>query len=94
MVQFHNICREVKEALRRNRFILNVSARTGYSNPSNDPAIKAAIRQNSVLISQSLRFVTGSMEKTDAVAFETLQHCQSLVARICSYLSLTDVVDI
>nr|XP_037270972.1 uncharacterized protein LOC119163135 isoform X1 [Rhipicephalus microplus] len=85
MVQFHNICREVKEALRRNRFILNVSARTGYSNPSNDPAIKAAIRQNSVLISQSLRFVTGSMEKTDAMAFETLQHCQSLVVRLHTY---------
>ncbi|KAL3214782.1 hypothetical protein MRX96_034682 [Rhipicephalus microplus] len=38
-----------------------------------------------VLISQSLRFVTGSMEKTDAVAFETLQHCQSLVVRLHTY---------
>ncbi|KAH7975994.1 hypothetical protein HPB52_007251 [Rhipicephalus sanguineus] len=85
MVQFRNICRELKEALRRNRFIVHINVNLGNSNLSNDPAIKDAIRQNSALINQAIRFVNGSMEKTDALAFETLQHCRSVSIRMHSH---------
>ncbi|XP_049267307.1 uncharacterized protein LOC125756500 [Rhipicephalus sanguineus] len=85
MVQFRNICRELKEALRRNRFIVHINVNLGNSNLSNDPAIKDAIRQNSALINQAIRFVNGSMDKTDALAFETLQHCRSVSIRMHSH---------
>ncbi|XP_049276187.1 uncharacterized protein LOC119372200 isoform X1 [Rhipicephalus sanguineus] len=85
MVQFRNICRELKEALRRNRFIAHININLGNSDLSNDPAIKEAIRRNSALINQAIRFVNGSMDKTDALAFETLQHCRSVSIRMHSH---------
>ncbi|KAL1482953.1 hypothetical protein MTO96_033468 [Rhipicephalus appendiculatus] len=37
------------------------------------------------LINKAVRFVNGSMDKTDALAFETLQYCQSVSVRMHSY---------
>ncbi|XP_049267305.1 uncharacterized protein LOC125756499 [Rhipicephalus sanguineus] len=89
MVQVRNICRELKEALRRNRFILNVNVSTERSIPSNDPAIRETLRQNSMLVNQAIRFVNGSMDKTDALAFEALQHCESVPIRMYSYSNIS-----
>ncbi|KAL1442701.1 hypothetical protein MTO96_046289 [Rhipicephalus appendiculatus] len=42
-----------------------------------------------MLINQAIRFVNGSMDKTDALAFETLQHCQSVPIRMHSYIDIS-----
>ncbi|KAL1478490.1 hypothetical protein MTO96_035011, partial [Rhipicephalus appendiculatus] len=90
MVQFHNILRELKEALRRNSFIMHVRVHTETSDPSNDPAIKDACRQNSALMNEAIRFVNGAMDKTAALAFETLQHCQSVSIRMYWYGDMSE----
>ncbi|KAL1442953.1 hypothetical protein MTO96_046162, partial [Rhipicephalus appendiculatus] len=90
MVQFHNILRELKEALRRNSFIMHVRVHTETSDPSNDPAIKDACRQNSALMNEAIRFVNGAMDKTAALAFETLQHCQSVTIRMYWYGDMSE----
>ncbi|KAL3196204.1 hypothetical protein MRX96_045306 [Rhipicephalus microplus] len=48
MVQFRNVYRELKEALRKNRFIINVNVNVGNADPSKEPAIKYVLGQNTV----------------------------------------------
>ncbi|XP_037554744.1 uncharacterized protein LOC119431330 [Dermacentor silvarum] len=154
MIQQRNVCRELKEALLRNRFVIGITVNVARRDCSRDPVILGALRRNLMLVNKAVHFVNGSVEKQDALAFETLQYCfsvqlslravfnaldQSVIekiaearkrlaseyfilvgvvktriachphrkrkttfdklgkdmqARICSYLSLTDVVDI
>ncbi|KAL3214778.1 hypothetical protein MRX96_034679 [Rhipicephalus microplus] len=90
MIQFHNICRELKEALRLNSFIVHVSVNTGASDLANDPAIKDACRRNSALMNEANRFVNGAMDKAAALAFETLQHCDSVQIRMHWYGEMSE----
>ncbi|KAH7976544.1 uncharacterized protein LOC119371884 [Rhipicephalus sanguineus] len=77
-LQARYICRELKEAIVRNRFLIGLTVELGISKPSNEPAIKNALGRNMILVNEATRFVAGSMHKTDALAFETLQHCESV----------------
>ncbi|XP_037498603.1 uncharacterized protein LOC119375998 [Rhipicephalus sanguineus] len=87
-VQVRSICRELKEAILRNRFLMNVVVRIGLSERSNDPVIRDALRSNTVLLNRAVRFVNGSMEKVDALAFDTLQHCESVPLRLVMDLDI------
>ncbi|KAH7974856.1 hypothetical protein HPB49_020442 [Dermacentor silvarum] len=78
VTQVRNICRELKEAIPRNRFAIAFSVLTEERECSSDPAIRDALRHNVMLVNQAVRFVNGSMEKTDALAFETLHSCMSV----------------
>ncbi|KAL3241399.1 hypothetical protein MRX96_021645 [Rhipicephalus microplus] len=89
MVQCRAIIRELKEALRKNRFLITVRVNTGNADPSCEPAIKHFSRRNSALINQAVRFVYGSMDKSDALAFELLQHCASVSIRMETYAGLS-----
>ncbi|KAH7976334.1 hypothetical protein HPB52_012021 [Rhipicephalus sanguineus] len=81
-VQVRSICRELKEAILRNRFLMNVAVKIGLSERSHDLVIMDALRSNTVLLNRAVRFVNGSMEKVDALAFDTLQHCESVPLRM------------
>ncbi|XP_075729018.1 uncharacterized protein LOC142771423 [Rhipicephalus microplus] len=89
MIQCRAIIRELKEALRKNRFLITVSVNTGNADPSCEPAIKHFSRRNSALINQAVRFVNGSMDKSDALAFELLQHCASVSIRMETYAGIS-----
>ncbi|KAH6921448.1 hypothetical protein HPB50_000596 [Hyalomma asiaticum] len=78
MAQCRRICQELREALRRNCFMTSVNLYLGSGDHSNDPLIKQYFRRNTMLINQASRFVFGSMEKTYALAFETLKHNASM----------------
>ncbi|KAH6921154.1 hypothetical protein HPB50_027858 [Hyalomma asiaticum] len=77
-VESRRLCHELKEAFRRNIFITDLCIDLGSCDLSSDQVIRDAVRRNSMLASQAVRFVEGSMEKADALAFETLQHCESV----------------
>ncbi|KAH6919908.1 hypothetical protein HPB50_029104 [Hyalomma asiaticum] len=80
MVQSRRIYQELKEAVRRNRFITCVNVMGGTRDDA--VVIMDYLRRNAMLVNQALRFVDGSTKKADALAFETLQHCESLQIRL------------
>ncbi|KAH6922508.1 hypothetical protein HPB50_015168 [Hyalomma asiaticum] len=77
-VQIRYICRELKEALAGNRLIMDVTALVQRSQLHSFPDIKHVLGRNTMLINRAIRFVMGSMEKEDALAFEILRHSESL----------------
>ncbi|KAH6921449.1 hypothetical protein HPB50_000597 [Hyalomma asiaticum] len=89
-VQSRRICLELKEALRQNRFITSLSVQLGPCDQSTEPIIKDCLRRNAALLNQAVRFVRGSMERVDALAFETLQHCGSVRTRLAVLLDVSD----
>lgn len=80
MVQSRRIHQELKEAVRRNRFITCLNVIGGTRDDA--VVIMEYLRRNAMLVNQALRFVDGSTKKADALAFETLQHCESLQIRL------------
>ncbi|XP_070397113.1 uncharacterized protein [Dermacentor albipictus] len=76
--QVRHICRELKNVIRRNRFVVSFSLPTEERECSNDPFVREALRHNVMLVNQAVRFVNGSLEKTDALAFEILHNCLSV----------------
>ncbi|KAL3223697.1 hypothetical protein MRX96_027224 [Rhipicephalus microplus] len=87
--QLRSICRELKEAILENRFLMNVAVMIANHERSNDPIIRNALRSNTVLLNRAIRFVNGSMEKVDALAFDTLQHCESVPLRVLMDLDIS-----
>ncbi|XP_050032147.1 uncharacterized protein [Dermacentor andersoni] len=88
--QLRSVCRELKEAILRNRFLVVVSVAVGDDNRASDYVIKESLRRNMMLVNQAIRFVYGSMQKSDALAFETLQYSYSVPLMLCENFSLTD----
>ncbi|KAH6921447.1 hypothetical protein HPB50_000595 [Hyalomma asiaticum] len=78
ILQSRRICQELKETVRRNRFIASISVNLGLCDYSKDYVIKDVLGRNFMRINQALRFVEGSTEKADALAFETVQHNASV----------------
>lgn len=86
MIQLRTVCRELKEALSRNRFVIGVTVNVERGKDrSRDPVILGALRRNLMLANSAVHFVNGSTEKKDALAFETLQYSFSiqLSLRLC-----------
>ncbi|XP_049275667.1 uncharacterized protein LOC125760070 [Rhipicephalus sanguineus] len=92
-IQLFSICRELQRAIPRNRFLLDVQLRTNDVELYNDAIIRSAIRRNHMLVNQAVRFIKGSMEKQDALAFETLQNCASLHSALRISLNASDESD-
>ncbi|KAH7985737.1 hypothetical protein HPB52_025434 [Rhipicephalus sanguineus] len=92
-IQLLSICRELEEAIPRNRFLLDVQLRTKEVKRYNDSIIRSAIRRNHGLVNQALRFIKGSMKKEDALAFEILQNCASLRLSLRVNLNTSDESD-
>ncbi|KAL1484062.1 hypothetical protein MTO96_032791 [Rhipicephalus appendiculatus] len=88
------IGRELQEAIPRNRFLVDVQLRTNNIERYNDAVIRSTIRRNHVLVNEAVRFIKGSMEKGDALAFETLQNCASLHSSLRVSLSTSDDTDV
>ncbi|XP_075730264.1 uncharacterized protein LOC119164684 isoform X3 [Rhipicephalus microplus] len=78
-LQVRYVCRTLKEVVGRNRFLMALTVSLKSSKPSNDPVMKKALSRNTMLVNQAVRFVDGSMDKADALAFDTLRHCQSVL---------------
>ncbi|XP_050032422.2 uncharacterized protein [Dermacentor andersoni] len=89
VAQLRGICRELKEALLRNRFVVNIEIYAADRVRSNQPVIRDSLRRNAMLVNEAVRFVKGSMEKNDALAFETLEHCLSLQLSLRMDLNLS-----
>ncbi|XP_077497690.1 uncharacterized protein LOC144108299 [Amblyomma americanum] len=81
--QIRTVCRELKEAIPRNRFLTTVAVNSLSGNCASDIVIKEALRRNRMLVNQAVHFVKGSDSKKDALAFETLQHSRTLVRQLC-----------
>ncbi|XP_070397104.1 uncharacterized protein [Dermacentor albipictus] len=88
--QLRSVCRELKEAILRNRFLVVVNVAVGDDNRASDYVIKESLRRNMMLVNQAIRFVYGSMQKSDALAFETLQYSYSVHLTICENYRLDD----
>ncbi|KAK8762361.1 hypothetical protein V5799_026372 [Amblyomma americanum] len=81
--QIRTVCRELKEAMPRNRFLTTVAVNSLSGNCASDIVIKEALRRNRMLVNQAVHFVKGSDSKKDALAFETLQHSRTVVRQLC-----------
>ncbi|KAK8779573.1 hypothetical protein V5799_019085 [Amblyomma americanum] len=82
--QLRTVCRELKEAMPRNRFLTNVAVNLQDANHASDVVIKDALRRNRVFINEAVHFIKGSNEKKEALAFETLQYSRSVVTDLCT----------
>ncbi|XP_054924996.1 uncharacterized protein [Dermacentor andersoni] len=90
VTQVRHICRELKNVIRRNRFVISFSLPTEERECSNDPFVREALRHNVMLVNQAVRFVNGSLEKTDALAFETLHNCLSVQSSLRVNFNISD----
>ncbi|KAK8762364.1 hypothetical protein V5799_026368 [Amblyomma americanum] len=77
--QLRTVCRELKEAVPRNRFLTHLALNLHDGNHASDSAILDALRRNRVLLNQAVRFVHGSNDKKEALAFETLQFSRTVL---------------
>ncbi|KAK8765582.1 hypothetical protein V5799_031810 [Amblyomma americanum] len=83
-LQHRAVCRALKEAVPRNRFLTKVVVNVGGVNHASDFVIMEAFRRNSVLRNQAGNFVKGSNDKKHAQAFETLQYFGDFREELCS----------
>lgn len=88
--QLRSVCRELKEAILRNRFLISVNVTVGNDNRASDYPIKEALRRNMMIVNQAIRFVYGSMNKSHALAFETLQYSLSVKHMMCEHFDITE----
>ncbi|KAK8762363.1 hypothetical protein V5799_026370, partial [Amblyomma americanum] len=77
--QLRTVCRELKEAVPRNRFLTHLALNLHDGNHASDSAILDALRRNRMLLNQAVRFVHGSNDKKEALAFETLQFSRTVL---------------
>ncbi|XP_075560554.1 uncharacterized protein LOC142592773 [Dermacentor variabilis] len=84
------VCRELKEAILRNRFLIGVAVQMIRDNHASDFVIKDALRRNMLYVHEAIRFINGSNEKSHALAFETLQYSQSLKMVLALNLSTSE----
>lgn len=82
--QHRIVCRELKETVPRNRYLTNVVVNRQGVNHACDFIIKDALRRNRVLVNQAARFIKGSNDKKDALAFETLQSSRAVLKDVCT----------
>ncbi|XP_049512854.1 uncharacterized protein LOC125940566 [Dermacentor silvarum] len=90
MAQLRSICRELKEALLRNRFVINIELYLAEGDRSNHPLIREALNRNVMLVNEAVRFVSGSLEKKHALAFETLKDCCSVRLSVRVTFNISD----
>ncbi|XP_049513708.1 uncharacterized protein LOC125940959 [Dermacentor silvarum] len=89
-VQFQRICSQLTKALLRNFIVTSITVNVEKRNHSNQPVLKEALRRNLVFVNRAVHFVNGSMEKMDAIAFETLQRCYSVKLSLCNAFNNSD----
>ncbi|XP_070397116.1 uncharacterized protein [Dermacentor albipictus] len=81
--QRFDICKELEEAVPHNHFLLGVKVTAGdHKNRATSFTIMDALRRNSVRVNKAVRFVSGSMERKDALAFDTVKHSSSVVTAL------------
>lgn len=84
------VCRELKEAILRNRFLIGLAVKMVRDNHANEFAIKDALRRNLLYVHEAIRFVHGSNEKSHALAFEALQYSHSIKMVLSLNLSIKE----
>lgn len=78
--QMRAICHELQDSIVQNRYLLSLSITTADDNRASDYPLKQALRRNRALVNQAIRFIYGSMETSDALAFDALSYTASLGA--------------
>ncbi|XP_037272795.2 uncharacterized protein LOC119164680 [Rhipicephalus microplus] len=76
--QLRAICRELKQTVPQNRYLISVSVVLQGDNRASDFLIKETLRHNFALVHQAIQFVNGSMNKSEGLAFETLRRSYSV----------------
>nr|XP_037270971.1 uncharacterized protein LOC119163133 [Rhipicephalus microplus] len=76
--QLRAICRELKQTVPQNRYLISVSVVLQGDNRASDFQIKETLRHNFALVHQAIQFVNGSMNKSEGLAFETLRRSYSV----------------
>lgn len=81
--QCFDICKELETAVPHNPFLLGVKVTAGdQKNRATSFTIMDALRRNSVRVNRAVRFVSGSMERSDALAFDAVKHSSSVVTAL------------
>ncbi|KAH7973846.1 hypothetical protein HPB49_005591 [Dermacentor silvarum] len=88
------VCNEMKEAVPRNHVLIVVNVQFFNINQSKSFEVKEALRRNMMHVHDAIRFINGSSQKSDALAFEELQHAYSLKYVLSSKYGLTEATAI
>ncbi|XP_054924997.1 uncharacterized protein [Dermacentor andersoni] len=81
--QRFDICKELEKAVPHNHFLLVVKVTAGdQKNRATSFTIMEALRRNSMRVNKAVRFVSGSMERRDALAFDKVKRSSSVVTAL------------
>ncbi|XP_077497734.1 uncharacterized protein LOC144108353 [Amblyomma americanum] len=80
--QYLAVCRELAEAVPRNRFLTTVGVNSEDVD-RNSMIILDALRRNSMLVNEAVNFVHGSNDRNHVLAFETLQYSRTVFESLC-----------